>query len=223
MPHRGRGRQYTRARGSQTISTRFLLPTGCFLIRNQADELTLWIPLLATRFCASGYLSIPCCAWSFDARFDRMWDVPLCAVDSETLNLGGGGGGEEGNSPSSSYALYRVWRASLSIYCGWAIEVEALRIPSTSNWAIVSKCCSSCHSILLREELSELFVVWVGNVSAHRRRQVTMSKSLSRACVNGDSSRPVAPREKQATIDTLEKLFMLQYNKNCRLQMVVCC
>jgi tRNASer (uridine44-2'-O)-methyltransferase len=111
------------------------LPTGCFLIGNHADELTPWIPPLATRIPASGYLSIPCCAWSLDARFDRARDVPLCAVDAETLNLGGGGEGAAG----SSYALYRVWLAALSVHCGWAVEVEMLRIPSTRNWAIVGE------------------------------------------------------------------------------------
>jgi tRNASer (uridine44-2'-O)-methyltransferase len=109
-----------------------LLPTGCFLIGNHADELTPWIPALATRHLASGYLSIPCCAWTFDTRFDRARDVPFCAVDTESLNLGGEGS-------SSSYALYRVWLAALSVHCGWAIEVEMLRIPSTRNWAIVGE------------------------------------------------------------------------------------
>jgi tRNASer (uridine44-2'-O)-methyltransferase len=117
-----------------------LLPAGCFLIGNHADELTPWVPLLATRFHASGYLSIPCCAWTLDARFDRACDVPLCAVDAATLNLGGGGGGEDGSSSSSSsYSLFRVWLAALSVHCGWAIEVEMLRIPSTRNWAIVGE------------------------------------------------------------------------------------
>jgi len=110
-----------------------LLPTGCFLIGNHADELTPWIPPLATRYHASGYLSIPCCTWSFDARFDRAGDVPFCAVDTESLNLGGEGSG------SSSYAHYRVWLAALSMHCGWAVEVEMLRIPSTRNWAIVGE------------------------------------------------------------------------------------
>jgi tRNASer (uridine44-2'-O)-methyltransferase len=109
-----------------------LLPTGCFLIGNHADELTPWIPALATRNRASGYLSIPCCAWSFDARFDRSRDAPFCTVDAESLNLGGEAG-------SSSYALYRVWLAALSVHCGWAVEVEMLRIPSTRNWAIVGE------------------------------------------------------------------------------------
>jgi hypothetical protein len=109
-----------------------LLPTGCFLIGNHADELTPWIPPLATRYLASGYLSIPCCAWSFDARFDRARDVPFCAVDTESLNLGG-------ESTASSYAHYRIWLAALSVRCGWAVEVEMLRIPSTRNWAIVGQ------------------------------------------------------------------------------------
>jgi tRNASer (uridine44-2'-O)-methyltransferase len=109
-----------------------LLPTGCFLIGNHADELTPWIPPLATRYLASGYLSIPCCAWTFDARFDRARDVPFCVVDTESLNLGG-------ESAASSYALYRIWLAALSVHCGWAVEVEMLRIPSTRNWAIVGQ------------------------------------------------------------------------------------
>jgi tRNASer (uridine44-2'-O)-methyltransferase len=108
------------------------LHTGCFLIGNHADELTPWIPALATRHHASGYLSIPCCAWSFDARFDRARDVPFCAVDAKSLNLGG-------EAVSSSYAHYRVWLAALSVHCGWAVEVEMLRIPSTRNWAIVGE------------------------------------------------------------------------------------
>jgi tRNASer (uridine44-2'-O)-methyltransferase len=123
-----------------------LLPQGSFLIGNHADELTPWMPLLATRFGASGYLSIPCCAWALDARFDRARDVPLCAVDAATLNLGGAssGGTESDGSGSgiiinSSYALFRVWLAALSVHCGWAVEVEVLRIPSTRNWAIVGE------------------------------------------------------------------------------------
>ena len=123
--------------GSAEAEADLLLPAGCFLIGNHADELTPWVPILATRFCASGYLSIPCCAWTFDARFDRARDVPLCTVDAATLNLGAGEG--EGGSGSSSYALYRVWLAALSVHCGWAVEVEVLRIPSTRNWAIVGE------------------------------------------------------------------------------------
>jgi tRNASer (uridine44-2'-O)-methyltransferase len=114
-----------------------LLPTDCFLIGNHADELTPWVPLLATRFHASGYLSIPCCAWALDARFDRARDVPLCVVDAASLNLGGGG--DDNSGSGSSYSLFRVWLAALSVHCGWGVEIEVLRIPSTRNWAIVGE------------------------------------------------------------------------------------
>ncbi|PKI83752.1 tRNA(Ser) (uridine(44)-2'-O)-methyltransferase [Malassezia vespertilionis] len=42
-------------------------PRGAFLIGNHADELTPWLPLLATstQACA-GYINIPCCAWTLD-------------------------------------------------------------------------------------------------------------------------------------------------------------
>lgn len=148
------------------------LERGCFIIGNHADELTPWIPVLSTLCDASGYLSIPCCAWVFDAKYERSRDVPYplplntveitsattndSTIDSQTeaatadfddppsqqeilskfadsLNLGG----DATNSNSSSYSMYRIWLASLSVHCGWKIECETLRIPSTRNWAIV--------------------------------------------------------------------------------------
>lgn len=145
-------------RTTNTDSPDDLLPTGCFLIGNHADELTPWIPPLATRSLASGYLSIPCCAWSFDARFDRARDVPFCAVDPGTLNLGGGGEGGAG----SSYAHYRVWLAALSVLCGWAVEVEMLRIPSTRNWAIVGEFdCFVFFPYSFRLSSGILFLLWL--------------------------------------------------------------
>ncbi|KAL1746719.1 hypothetical protein HDZ31DRAFT_33576 [Schizophyllum fasciatum] len=112
-----------------------LLPSGAFLIGNHADELTPWVPLLATRHGSSGYLSIPCCAWAFDTKYQRSRWAPYAtpAGFAEGLNLGGGG------SVASGYSMYRVWLASLSLHCGWEVETEALRIPSTRNWAIVGR------------------------------------------------------------------------------------
>lgn len=130
-------------------------PPGVFLIGNHADELTPWIPVLATIHMASGYLSIPCCAWSFDTKFERsstpLYPGPvLLDVDDkpgstttnvhaetgldlkfiESLALGGEGG------HTSSYSVYRIWLSTLSLHCGWEVECENLRIPSTRNWAI---------------------------------------------------------------------------------------
>ncbi|KAF4581735.1 tRNA(Ser) Um(44) 2'-O-methyltransferase [Pleurotus pulmonarius] len=115
----------------------FFLP-GAFLIGNHADELTPWVPLLSTLYAASGYISIPCCAFTFDARFQRSqalpYDIPPLPPNSiEQLNLGGNG------NNTSSYSQYRIWLASLSLHCGWEIEFDTLRIPSTRNWALIGR------------------------------------------------------------------------------------
>ncbi|KIP12447.1 hypothetical protein PHLGIDRAFT_20922 [Phlebiopsis gigantea 11061_1 CR5-6] len=112
------------------------LAPGVFLVGNHADELTPWVPIVATLCSASGYLSIPCCAWTFDSRFERSQNLPFeTGIDvdqfTETLHLGGDG------SNSSSYSQYRIWLASLSLHCGWQVESETLRIPSTRNWALI--------------------------------------------------------------------------------------
>ena len=115
-------------------STTYFRP-GVFVIGNHADELTPWVPVLSTLHDASGYLSIPCCSWVFDAKFERSSTSPYPVPDADDfvdkLNLGGDG------SNSSSYSMYRIWLGSLSLHCGWEVESETLRIPSTRNWAII--------------------------------------------------------------------------------------
>ncbi|PFH49379.1 hypothetical protein AMATHDRAFT_63347 [Amanita thiersii Skay4041] len=123
---------------------------GVFVIGNHADELTPWVPVVSTLVGTSGYLSIPCCAWTFDAKYDRSTAPKFSPVASPTsssgthtkheeqvfidsLNLGGLGNNE------SSYSMYRIWLATLSLHCGWEVECECLRIPSTRNWAIIGR------------------------------------------------------------------------------------
>ncbi|KAF8338658.1 hypothetical protein F5887DRAFT_982268 [Amanita rubescens] len=109
---------------------------GVFVIGNHADELTPWVPVVSTIFSAAGYLSIPCCPWSFDVKYDRS-TAPTYATPNDNfidnLNLGGSGNNE------SSYSRFRIWLASLSLHCGWEVECETLRIPSTRNWAIIGR------------------------------------------------------------------------------------
>ena len=110
------------------------LKPGVFIIGNHADELTPWIPVISTLISASGYLSIPCCAWTFDTKYDRSKapKYPIPSADFiDSLNLGGFGNNE------SSYSMYRIWLASLNLHCGWDVECENLRIPSTRNWAVI--------------------------------------------------------------------------------------
>jgi len=111
---------------------------------------------------ASGYLNLPCCPWDFDQKFTRANNTqyPLPARDLEgadcrgetsadditddgdrwieSLNLGGDG------KFTSSYSAYRIWLARLTSWCGWEVETEVLRIPSTRNWALVGEAATFC-------------------------------------------------------------------------------
>lgn len=156
--------------GGEFYKTHF--PAGVFIIGNHADELTPWLPVVAAHTSAAGYLSIPCCAWGLETRFERS-STPRAYpyVPDLTPTLGGshegdGGKGEGkgeresrtgtetdgsksggdrlrlGGVPgdaswASTYSVYRIWLAGLSEYCGWEVECDTLRIPSTRNWAIV--------------------------------------------------------------------------------------
>lgn len=141
--------------------SRLQIPHGVFIIGNHADELTPYVPILSILYGASGYLNIPCCPWDLDQKFNRansaQYPLPVhdtggaggqgedlagteagdTAADSdrwiESLNLGGDG------KFASSYSAYRIWLARLTSWCGWEIETEVLRIPSTRNWALVGK------------------------------------------------------------------------------------
>jgi tRNASer (uridine44-2'-O)-methyltransferase len=150
---------------TDSSSSASIFKPNAFIIANHADELTPWVPVVATLTDASGYLSIPCCAWGFDRKFEKgmgkMFDSSSSShfrddsdekedngnrekgegesegTSSEedfiaSLNLGG-----DNSSASSSYSVYRIWLAKLSRLCGWRVECETLRIPSTRNWGVV--------------------------------------------------------------------------------------
>lgn len=137
------------------------IPEGVFVIGNHADELTPYVPILSVLYGASGYLNIPCCPWDLDQKFNRgnsaQYPLPErdleggeCQKDIstdteagrssgsdnrwiESLNLGGDG------KFTSSYSAYRIWLARLTSWCGWEVETEVLRIPSTRNWALIGE------------------------------------------------------------------------------------
>ena len=118
------------------VSDQTSLPPGVFIIGNHADELTPWVPVLATVCNASGYLNLPCCPWEFDQKYDRSRTLQFPLPNPgfvDMLNLGGDG------KNTSSYSMYRIWLARLSFHCGWSVEPEVLRIPSTRNWALVGR------------------------------------------------------------------------------------
>ena len=132
------------------------LKPSTFIVANHADELSPWTPVLATLSRSSGFLSIPCCPWSFDSRFHRsqlplkkcsepgpftisVRELPGNNVSAEEFIASLRLGGTAGDVGKSAYAAYRVWLAGLGVRCGWEAETETLRIPSTRNWSLVGK------------------------------------------------------------------------------------
>jgi len=125
------------------------------VIGNHADELTPYVPILSVLYGASGYLNVPCCPWDLDQKFCRtnsaQYPLPERDLEGgdyrkdisvgtdagdrwiESLNLGGDG------KFTSSYSAYRIWLARLTSWCGWEVETEVLRIPSTRNWALIGR------------------------------------------------------------------------------------
>ncbi|PWN24422.1 DUF1613-domain-containing protein [Jaminaea rosea] len=126
-------RGYTRDSSSSPLPD--LFPQHCFLIGNHADELTPLLPFLASYAvgpsCA-GMLNIPCCKWKLDGtRFTG-------GKFKEALGLTG----DEDNRAKREVrdemqAIALAYVSHLHLLAGWHVEKEALRIPSTRNWAVV--------------------------------------------------------------------------------------
>jgi tRNASer (uridine44-2'-O)-methyltransferase len=97
-----------------------IFPKGTFIISNHADELTPWTPILATQ-SESPFISIPCC--SHDLGGARYRAPPP----------------RDKTKSSSAYASLVDWVARIAEDCGWMMETEALRIPSTRNIGLLGR------------------------------------------------------------------------------------
>jgi tRNASer (uridine44-2'-O)-methyltransferase len=97
-----------------------LFPKGTFIISNHADELTPWTPILAS-LSQCPFMMIPCCSHALSgARFRA--PPPKDASPS-----------------TSAFASLVAWVSKLAKDCGWKVEVEMLRIPSTRNTALIGR------------------------------------------------------------------------------------
>jgi len=93
---------------------------GTFIISNHADELTPWTPILAA-ISESPFMMIPCCSYNLTGL--RFRAPPL----------------KERGASSSAYASLVAWVTKLAGDCGWEVEKEMLRIPSTRNTALIGR------------------------------------------------------------------------------------
>lgn len=97
-----------------------IFPKGTFIISNHADELTPWTPILAN-LSESPFIMIPCCSHALSgARFRAA--TPKGAAAS-----------------TSAFASLVVWVSNIAKECGWEVEKEMLRIPSTRNTALIGR------------------------------------------------------------------------------------
>ncbi|XP_067650210.1 probable tRNA (uracil-O(2)-)-methyltransferase [Haliotis asinina] len=110
--------------GSETIlkeqtiipSADSLFPTYDWLIGNHSDELTPWIPLMAARSSYScNYFVLPCCLHDFDKKFSER---------------------EKGTSP---YRTYLNFVKEVGEMCGFSVEEDTLRIPSTKRVCFIGR------------------------------------------------------------------------------------
>ncbi|KAB5547168.1 hypothetical protein GE09DRAFT_1224184 [Coniochaeta sp. 2T2.1] len=97
-----------------------LFPQGTFIISNHADELTPWTPILAT-LSQSPFVMIPCCSHNLAGAKYRA-PPPKDKTKSE-----------------SAYSSLVAWVEDIARDCGWEVETEMLRIPSTRNTALLGR------------------------------------------------------------------------------------
>ncbi|KAI1779014.1 DUF1613-domain-containing protein [Hypoxylon cercidicola] len=97
-----------------------VFPKGTFIISNHADELTPWTPILAT-VSDCPFIMIPCC--SHDLAGAR-YRAPAPKAQKK---------------PPSAYSSLVQWVTSIARDCGWEVETEMLRIPSTRNVGLIGR------------------------------------------------------------------------------------
>ena len=111
---------------------------GTFIISNHADELTAWTPLLAAGSNCP-FLAIPCCSHDLSGakkRFPPPSSMPQHDDDDDGRT---GDLRQNANASKSTYSSLCAYVERLARDCGWRVEREVLRIPSTRNVAIVGR------------------------------------------------------------------------------------
>ncbi|KAI9817557.1 MAG: tRNA(Ser) Um(44) 2'-O-methyltransferase [Pycnora praestabilis] len=148
-----------------------VFPIGTFIISNHADELTPWTPLLAS-LSSSPFLIIPCCSHNLSgARFR----ASAHRNSSSAQVLSSSGNVRASGKQPSAYASLVAWVERLAKDCGYEVEKEMLRIPSTRNTALVAR--RRIHSTQSVEELLRL----EGGGEGWVERAVALTKAKARA------------------------------------------
>ncbi|KAJ8416464.1 hypothetical protein AAFF_G00357520 [Aldrovandia affinis] len=99
-----------------TPSDSFLFPDADWLIGNHSDELTPWIPVISSRSSyACRYFLLPCCFFDFCGKYQRR------------------------QCKKSQYKEYIDFISEIGSVCGYNVEEDCLRIPSTKRVCLIGK------------------------------------------------------------------------------------
>ncbi|KAM4808183.1 putative tRNA (uracil-O(2)-)-methyltransferase [Rhinophrynus dorsalis] len=127
--HQGRGIDVRRRKiwdmyGPQTIleeaailpNDDHLFPNTDWIIGNHSDELTPWLPVIAARSSYSCcYFVLPCCFFNFYGKYNRK------------------------SSKKTQYREYLDFVTEVGQHCGFNVEEDCLRIPSTKRVCLIGK------------------------------------------------------------------------------------
>ncbi|KAK4102721.1 DUF1613-domain-containing protein [Parathielavia hyrcaniae] len=97
-----------------------LFPKGTFIISNHADELTPWTPIIAA-ISECPFIAIPCCSHDLTGKRYRA-PAP-----------------KDKTKADSAYSSLVARVSDIARDCGWEVEQEMLRIPSTRNTALIGR------------------------------------------------------------------------------------
>ncbi|NXI43793.1 TRM44 methyltransferase, partial [Galbula dea] len=111
-----------------------LFPDTDWLIGNHSDELTPWIPVIAARssyLCC--YFVLPCCFFDFHGKYSRR------------------------QSKKTQYREYLDFVAQVGFVCGFHVEEDCLRIPSTKRVCLIGRNRSypPTESALLDQQITQ--------------------------------------------------------------------
>ncbi|XP_073094095.1 probable tRNA (uracil-O(2)-)-methyltransferase isoform X2 [Manis javanica] len=102
--------------GAITPNDKTLFPDVDWLIGNHSDELTPWIPVIAARSSYScRFFLLPCCFFDFAGKYRRR------------------------QSAKTQYREYLDFVEEVGVACGFRVEEDCLRIPSTKRVCLLGK------------------------------------------------------------------------------------
>eukprot|EP00116_Pleurobrachia_bachei_P005889 sb/3466151/ len=95
-----------------------------WILGNHSDELTPWLPYVASQLTPCDFFLLPCCTWNFTARFERK------------------------NNKLSVYQDYLNYIEWVIVEIGFSFERDVMRIPSTKRTCFVSN--GGCPDLVTR-------------------------------------------------------------------------